>query len=316
LRSQGLQAGVRIAFLGNDRWSIPPLEALVGAHDIDVALVLTNPPRPAGRGSDPRSTAVATAARRLATPLLEAEGVRRGTGDTALRDLEPDAIVVVAYGELLGPATLQLPPLGCVNVHFSLLPRWRGASPVQHAILAGDAVTGVSVMRMDEGLDTGPLIASVPEPIAPEDDAASLGLRLARLGGPLLVQAVRALAEGTASPQAQEEREATYAPKLGPGDRAIDWGAPAEEIARLVRAMSPVPGATTTFRGRELKILRVRPRDERLPAGRILPGVDGPLVGTGTGVVELLDVAPSGRRRMPGDAWMRGAHLRPDEILA
>ena len=151
---------MRVAFLGNDVWSLPPLRALAAAPDIQVQLVLTNPPRPAGRGSELTPTAVADAARTLELPLLEAERVRDGAGFDALDSLEPDAIVVVAYGEILTPDVLDIPRLGAVNVHFSVLPRWRGAAPVQRAILEGDETTGVTVMLMDEGMDTGPILAS------------------------------------------------------------------------------------------------------------------------------------------------------------
>ena len=162
---------VRLAFLGNDPWSVPPLEAIAGEPELEPVLTLTNKPKPAGRGSEVRSTAVADAARRLGIPLLEVDGVRSGAGLDALIQVRPDVVVVVAFGELLTHEVLELPPLGAINLHFSLLPRWRGAAPVQHALLAGDARTGVSVMRMDEGLDTGPILNQLEEDIRPDDDA-------------------------------------------------------------------------------------------------------------------------------------------------
>jgi methionyl-tRNA formyltransferase len=151
---------MRVAFLGNDAWSVPPLRALAGAADIEIELVVTNPPRPAGRGSELTATAVEETARELGLPLLEVDGVRGGEGFRALDELEPDGLVVVAYGEILTPEVLDIPRLGSVNVHFSLLPRWRGAAPVQRAILEGDEITGVTVMLMDEGMDTGPILAT------------------------------------------------------------------------------------------------------------------------------------------------------------
>ena len=179
---------MRIAFLGNDAWSVPSLRALAAADDVDVELVLTNPPRPAGRGSQLTPTAVADAAGELDLPLLEVDRVRDGEGFDALDAMEPDAIVVVAYGEILTPDVLDIPRLGAVNVHFSILPRWRGAAPVARAILEGDEVTGVTVMLMDEGLDTGPVLRSEETSIAPDEDAGTLGARLAELGAPLLVE--------------------------------------------------------------------------------------------------------------------------------
>ena len=164
---------VRVAFLGNDAWSVPSLEALVGEPETTIALVVTNPPRPAGRGNDLRPTAVADAARAHGLPLLEVDRVSSGSGLAALEATAPDVVVVVAYGEILGREVLELAPLGALNVHLSLLPRWRGASPVQHAILAGDERTGVTVMRIDAGLDTGPVLGSLEDEIRPDDDAGA-----------------------------------------------------------------------------------------------------------------------------------------------
>jgi methionyl-tRNA formyltransferase len=210
---------VRVAFLGNDPWSVPPLEALVAAQGIDVALVVTNPPRPAGRGSRLRPTAVAEAAREEHLPLVEVPRVRDGEGFEALRDAvageDVEAFVVVAYGELLTPDVLGLPPLGCVNLHFSLLPRWRGAAPVQRAILAGDVVTGITLMLMDEGLDSGPVLAVVETPIGARETAGELGMRLAGLGARVLVEALPRWAAGAIVPRAQPPEDTT-APKLRP----------------------------------------------------------------------------------------------------
>jgi methionyl-tRNA formyltransferase len=294
---------------------VPTLEALHGADGIDVSLVVTNRPKPAGRGSKMTPTVVSVEARRLGVPLTEAEGVREGEGFDTLSALEPDLIVVVAYGELLPAAVLGLPRLGCVNVHLSLLPRWRGAAPVQRAILAGDSLSGVSVMQMDEGLDTGPVLASVREPIGPRDDAGSLGGRLARIGASSVLDVVRGLNAGDVEARPQDGSGAVYAAKIGREERMIDWGAPAEAIDRLVRALSPDPGAVTSFRGQRLKILKVRPRDADGPPGRFLPVENGPLIGTGSGAIELVELAPSGRRLMSGTDWARGARLRPDEPL-
>ena len=298
---------VRAVFLGNDIWSIPALERLATAPDIDVTLVVTNPPRPAGRGSKLTATPVADAARRLALPLEEAETTRADGFIRRLRSLAPDVSVVVAYGELLSGDVLRAPRLGSVNLHFSLLPRWRGASPVQHTILAGDPVTGVTVIRMDEGLDTGPVLAMREHAIRPDDDAGSLGARLATAGGELLAEAVRGLAEGHANATPQSGN-ATFAPKLGPADRALEWMQPADALVRRVRAFAPEPGATTRFRGGDLKLLRAEEAGpaEASPGTVVAVDRSGVVVASGSGSVRLLEVAAPGRRRMPAPDWARG----------
>jgi len=313
---------MRVAFLGNDVWSVPPLRALVDAPDFDVDLVLTNPPRPAGRGSQLTPTAVADAARILGLPLLEVDRIRDGDGFDALDESEPDAIVVVAYGEILTPDVLDIPRLGSVNVHFSLLPRWRGAAPAQRAILEGDETTGVTVMLMDEGMDTGPVLATVETVIRSGEDAGSLGARLADLGAPLLVESLRGLDEGTVEPRSQDHTAATFAPKLLPDERTIDWSQPVDAIVRRVRAFASEPGAVTTFRGGRLKVLRAESRPS------VSTSVDGPTVGeievleddtpgvyASGGRIALLEVAPAGRKRMSGAEWARGARILPGERL-
>jgi methionyl-tRNA formyltransferase len=314
---------VRVIFLGNDRWSVPTLEALAEAADVNVELVITNPPRPAGRGSRLTATAVAQAADRLDLDLLETDGVRAGEGFRAIDEASPDALVVVAYGELLTPAVLDVPRLGTPNLHFSLLPRWRGAAPVQRAIMEGDEVTGVSVMLLDEGLDTGPVIETLEEPILDEDDAGSLGERLARIGAPLVLGALRALEGGTAQPVSQDHAAATSAAKILPDERTIDWRRSARSIVRRVRALAPAPGATTTFRDTPLKILRAQERPvggwttgPPPPGSLSLDPAETPLVqASRDGMVALMDVAPAGRARMSGAAWARGARIEPGDHL-
>jgi methionyl-tRNA formyltransferase len=311
---------MRVAFLGNDTWSVPPLRAMALAPDIEVELVLTNPPRPAGRGSRLTPTAVADAAHAMELPLLEVDRVRDGEGFDALDSLEPDAIVVVAYGEILTPDVLDIPRLGAVNVHFSLLPRWRGAAPVQRAILEGDGVTGVTLMLMDEGMDTGPILATAETAIGSDEDAGSLGARLADLGAPLLVETLRGLDGSTVEPRSQDHTAATYASKLLPDERTIDWGQRTDAIARRVRAFAPDPGAVASFRGGRLKLLRVdaRPLEDTLDAVPRIGEVgvledDTPIVQARDGGIELLEVAPAGRKRMSGAAWARGARIRSSD---
>ena len=311
---------VRVAFLGNDPWSVPSLEALVGEPETEIVLVVTNPPRPAGRGNELRATAVADAVEGHGLPLLEVARVSDGQGFAALEEARPDVIVVVAYGEILGRDVLELAPLGALNVHLSLLPRWRGAAPVQHAILAGDDRTGVTVMRIDAGLDTGPILGSLEDEIRPEDDAGSLGERLAKLGGMLLVGVVRQLAAEGLPARRQDDRRATLAPKLGHEERTLRWDEPADALVRRVRALSPEPGATTSFRGQPIKVFAAAvghdaaaPSD---PPGTILEADRrGVAVVSGQGIVHLLDVAPAGRRRMAAAEWARGARFDDGERL-
>ena len=317
---------LRVAFLGNDPWSVPPLRALDDAAGIAVSLVVTNPPRPAGRGSRLTPTPVAVEARTRGLPVVEADGVRSGEGFASLRALEPDAFVVVAYGEILSAEVLGIPRLGSVNVHFSLLPRWRGAAPVQRAILAGDERTGVVVMLMDEGMDTGPILATAETAIEPNEDAGTLGARLAARGGPLLVETLRRFAAGEIEPRPQPDVGVTLAPKPKRDERVIDWSDDAEAIVRRVRAFAPEPGATTTFREEPLKVLRSEAHpvpaslagDAALLApGRLVPdettGI--PSVEAAGAAVRLLEVAPAGRKRMTGGEWARGARIRPGERL-
>ncbi len=297
---------LRISFLGNDAWSVPSLEALAGsAHD--VVLVVSASPKPAGRGNELRPTPVAEAARDLGLPLAEVDTVKGGPGFKALAVSQPDVAAVVAYGEILLPNVLNLPRIAPVNVHFSLLPSLRGASPVQTAILLGLEKTGVSTIVMDRGLDTGPVLMQREERVRPDDDAGSLGARLAEIGARMLVETIDHLASGPVAPLPQDHSQATFAPKFGPEDRWIDWAAPADLLARLVRALSPEPSATTKFRGEGLKIFRAESVDATGVPGVILDVTnEGFVVATGLGGFRPLEVGPAGRKRMTAAEFVRG----------
>ena len=306
---------LRVTFLGNDPWSVASLEA-VAASPHDPALVVTREPRPAGRGGRLRPTAVAGAARRLDLPLREVVTVKRGEGFEALAGSSPDVLVVVAYGEILPAAVLEIPRLAPVNVHFSLLPVLRGADPVRRAILEGLASTGVTIMRMDEGMDTGPILRQAEEPIRPDDDAGSLGERLAALGGRTLVETLNLLETGRAEERAQDHEAATLAPKIPREEEWVDWSDDARAIVRRIRALGPDPGARTRFRGRVLKVFRARAVDGSGPAGTILGAGEGLAVAAGAGAVELEEVLPEGKRRMRGAEFVRGYRPEPGEALA
>ena len=309
---------VRVVFLGNDPWSVPPLEALAAATDLEAVLVLTRTPRPGRRGGAPAPTPVAEAARSLDLPLRETASVRTPDGVGAVTAARPDVLAVVAYGEILPRELLTAGPMGAVNVHLSLLPRWRGASPVQHALLAGDERTGVTTMLMDEGLDTGPALEQASTPVEPEDDAGRLGDRLARMGGELLVRTLVELAAGRATPRPQDASAVTLAPKLTAEDRRLRWDRPADEVVRRVRAFSPEPGADTLRDGRVLNILRasVTGSEAEVPPGTIVRADGSTLhVAAGDGVVQVHRVAAQGRSHMEAAEWLRGARLRPGERL-
>jgi methionyl-tRNA formyltransferase len=307
---------MRVVFLGNAKWSVPSLEAIAGSSH-DLSLVLTRTPRLGGRGNKPLPTAVSEAARRLDLPLREVDTVKSGPGFDAIAEAEPDVLAVVAYGEIVSKTVLALPSIAPVNVHFSLLPQLRGAAPVQHAIMRGVEITGVTTIRMDEGMDTGPILLQSEEQVRPQDDARALGDRLAVIGGRLLVQTLDGLGAGSIPDRAQDQASATFAPKLKPEDRIIDWSRSAEEILRQVRALAPEPAAATTYRGRNLKILRAS--QGTAPAsrpGRLALTEGWPAVTAGDGVpVVLEEVQLEGGRRMPGAAFARGHPPGIDERL-
>jgi methionyl-tRNA formyltransferase len=257
-------------------------------------------------------------ARRTGLPLAEVETVKSGPGLEALAEVNPDVMVVVAYGEILPPVVLALPRLLPVNLHFSLLPALRGPAPVQYALLRGLAETGVTTMAMDEGVDTGGILLQRAVPIAPEDDAGSLGERLAAVGGDLLVQTLDRLAAGDLIPTPQDGALATYAPKLTPDQEWVDWSENAGAVVRLVRALAPQPGASTRFRGSVLKVFRAREEaaDANAPPGSVVAtDRDGLVVAAGAGAVRVLEVAPSGRRRMPAADFARGRRPQIGEVL-
>lgn len=307
---------LRAAFLGNDAWSVPSLEALARSRH-EVVIVVTRVPKPAGRGNELTPTPVAEVARRLELPLAEVETVKTGAGFKDLSGAVPDVLCVVAYGEILPPNVLHVPRLAPVNLHFSLLPYLRGASPVQTALLLGLEKTGVTTIVMDVGVDTGPILHQREEPIGPADDAGSLGARLAAIGAEVLVETVDHLASGPVAPRPQEDSLATFAPRFGPGDRRIDWTAPALVLVNLVRALSPEPAATARFRGEGLKVFRAA----AVPNVTGVPGVivdvtkDGFVVATGRGGFRPLEVAPAGRKRMTSAEWVRGYRPVSGEVL-
>jgi methionyl-tRNA formyltransferase len=308
--------GFRVVYLGNDPWSVPPMSAVASAPGLDLVLVVTRTPRPGRRATGPSPTAVAVAARERGVLMAEVESVRGGEGLDLLREAEPDVLAVVAYGELLTPPVLDVARMGAVNLHFSLLPRWRGASPVQHALLAGDPETGVTTMLLDEGLDTGPILAQEATPIRDAEDAGRLGGRLSEMGGSLLVRTLTDLAAGRVTPAPQDDGAATHAPKLTAADRRIDWHETPSAVLARIRAFAPQPGAATTRAGRVLKILAASGTGGVAEPGRIIAIGEGWFdVAVNGGAVRVLEVASEGRSRMDAGSWLRGARPQVGERL-
>lgn len=303
---------------------MPSLQALLDSSH-EVVAVLTRPDAPRGRGRHLEPSPVAALAREVGILTLTPASPRDPAFLADLRRLEVDCCPVVAYGGLIPAEALAVPRHGWVNLHFSLLPAWRGAAPVQHAVLAGDEITGASTFALEEGLDTGPVYGTLTEQIRPQDTSGDLLERLARSGAGLLVATVDGIEAGTLRPQPQSSDGVSHAPKLTVDDARIDWGAPGIRVDRLVRAATPAPGAWTTFRGQRLKVLPVRPerpppgeagpRPGRLPPGRLEVGPDAVRVGTATVPVLLSRVQPAGKRPMDAVDWSRGVRPAPDEAL-
>lgn len=299
---------MKIAFMGSPNFAVPALEAL---HDAghDVVAAYCQPPRPAGRGYRLAKCAVHVAAERFGVPVRNPIRLRRNTDELAyFQSLDLDMAVVAAYGLILPANFLDTPKRGCLNIHASLLPRWRGAAPIHAAILAGDAETGITIMQMDQGLDTGPILLTEAMTIGPTDTTATLHDRLAALGARLIL---RALAE-MPTPRPQPE-PATYASKLSRADARIDWAAPADAIERRVRAFTPWPGTETRLEGETLKILTVEPAEGSGEPGTVL---DGRLtVACGRGALRPISVQRAGRPAMSAEAFLRGYNVRPGTIL-
>jgi methionyl-tRNA formyltransferase len=302
---------IRTAFFGTPAAAVPVVAALAGSTDL--RLVVTRPDRPRGRSGRPDPPAVKRAAAEFGIPL--AQPARPGEIGDVLRAAALDVAVVAAYGRIIPGSLLAVPARGFVNVHFSLLPRWRGASPVAHAILGGDGETGVTLMQMDEGLDTGPVLAAARTAIRSDDTTGTLTARLAHLGARLLADTLPALARGEIAATAQDDAAATTAPPLAGDDGHIDPHRPAAEVLRLVRAMHPWPGAWGTVAGERFKVLAAAPAGGgELPPGRIAADRDMVRLGTGGGSVELLTVQPAGKAAMSGRAWMNGRRGEPADL--
>lgn len=306
----------RLVFAGTPEFAVPTLEALVAAGHAPL-LVLTQPDRPVGRGRRLQAPPVKLAAGELGLPVLQPERLRASTLDV-LAGLQPDLLVVIAYGLLLPPAVLQLPARGCVNLHASLLPRWRGAAPIQRAIAAGDRETGVCLMHMEAGLDTGPVYACRRTPIRDGESSATLHQRLAALSAELLVEQIDALLAGTLEHRPQSPRGVLHAPKLSKAEAVIDWALPAPVLARQVAAFNPWPVAETRWGARRLRVWEARAlaADADTDPGVVVAVADDGLqVACGEGTLLLQVLQLEGAKPTPVEAFLRGHHLTPGERL-
>ncbi|MBT8137106.1 MAG: methionyl-tRNA formyltransferase [Gammaproteobacteria bacterium] len=309
---------LRVVFAGTPDFAVPSLRALAdaGSPACEIIAVYTQPDRPAGRGRRVRYSDIKQLALHLGLPLQQPESLRDDQAQETLRQLDPDLMIVAAYGLILPQAVLDIPRLGCVNVHASLLPRWRGAAPVQRAMLAGDPVTGVTLMQMDAGLDTGAMLAKSETLIGADETGGELTDRLATLGAELLLARLADIAAGALTAVPQDDSQATYAPKLKKSEARIDWQQAAAQIASQVRAFNPWPVAETRWRGRQLRLWTAQALDE---AASGVPGtvsVTGPAlkVATGAGTLQVTELQPAGKRVMPAAAFLN-AHEMAGAVL-
>jgi methionyl-tRNA formyltransferase len=308
---------MKLVFLGTPQFAVPTLEAVVaGGHE--VAAVYTQPDRPKGRGQSLAHSPVKEAALRLGIPVRQPERIRRPEVVAELAAIGARAMVVVGYGQIIPQSIIDLPPLGIINVHASLLPRYRGAAPIQWAIARGETRTGVTTMQIDAGLDTGAMLLKAETGIGPEETALELGPRLAAMGASLLVETLGGLETGLVVPEPQDNAAATLAPILSREDGLVDWRLPAAVIANRARGFLPWPGAWTWFRGQRFQIWRCRPAamDGPLEPGRLFAAGRRLYARCGeASVLELLEVQAEGRKRVPAEAFLNGLRLAEIEIL-
>ena len=308
---------MKLVFAGTPEVAVPALDALIASGRHEVAAVVTRPDAPAGRGRRLVASPVAERAEEAGIEVLKPVRPRDPEFLERLREIAPDCCPVVAYGALLPRVALDIPAHGWVNLHFSLLPAWRGAAPVQHSIMAGDEITGASTFPIEEGLDSGPLYGTVTEEIRPTDTSGDLLTRLAFAGSGLLAATMDGIADGTLKAVPQPSEGITLAPKISVEDARVDWAAPALRVDRVVRGCHPSPGAWTTFRDERLKLVQVRSAPDRtdLAPGALAVGKNSVHVGTGSYGVELLWVQAQGKKPMKAADWARGVRISDGETL-
>ncbi|QHC22192.1 methionyl-tRNA formyltransferase [Streptomyces sp. GS7] len=310
---------MRLVFAGTPEVAVPALDALIASDRHEVVAVVTRPDAPAGRGRRLVASPVAERAEEAGIEVLKPVKPRDEDFLARLREIGPDCCPVVAYGALLPKVALDIPPKGWVNLHFSLLPAWRGAAPVQHAVLAGDEVTGATTFQIEQGLDSGPVYGVLTEQVRSTDTSGDLLTRLAFAGSGLLVATMDGIEDGTLKAVPQPEEGVSLAPKIEVEDARVDWTAPALRVDRVVRGCAPAPGAWTVFRGERLKLIATAIAPDRaelaLAAGELAGTKKAVYVGTGSQPVELLWVQPQGKKPMQGADWARGVRIAAGERL-
>lgn len=308
---------MHVLFAGTPEVALPVLQALMDSPEHEVVGVLTRADARQGRGRTLHPSPVAAAARAAGLDVRTPRTLRDKETQEWIRSLGADVAVVVAYGRLVPPSLLDVPAHGWLNLHFSLLPAWRGAAPVQRAVIAGDDVTGACVFRLEEGLDTGPVYGRLTETIRPTDTSGDLLGRLAEAGAPLVLSVLEAVAAGAVVPEPQDDGAATLAPMLATEDGLVRWSDPAIAVDRRVRGVTPAPGAFTSYDGARLRLgpVTLVPGVVDLAPGEVRAGKHEVLVGTGSCAVRLGAVAPAGKKWMPADAWARGAHPAAGTVL-
>ena len=306
---------MRLIFIGTSPFAVPSLNALAASPQHEILAVVTQPDRPQGRGGKLSTSPVKDAALTLGLPLHQPEKVRAKEFVALVREMAPEIIVVAAFGQIIPQRILDIPPHGCLNVHGSLLPRWRGAAPMQYALMAGDTETGVTTMQMDAGLDTGDILQQAALPLDAIADLGELETKLAQVGADLLMQTLGAIGRGDCPRIPQEPSEVTLSPSLPPDTGLLDWNRPARDLHNLVRGVTPKPGAYTFWGGKRLKVWKT----EVIEGSGAEPGVvetvsaSGITVGTSKGALCLRQVQPESKGRMDAGSWARGARLAPGQ---
>ncbi|NMO94653.1 methionyl-tRNA formyltransferase [Paenibacillus lemnae] len=312
---------MNIVFMGTPAFAVPSLEMLI-QEGYTVSAVVTQPDRPQGRKKVLTPTPVKEAALRHGIPVLQPQRLRNPEAAAELAQYKPDMIVTAAYGQILPKAVLEMAPLGCLNVHGSLLPKYRGGAPIQRCIINGESITGVTLMYMAEGLDTGDMIAKAEVPITEQDTAGSMFEKLSEIGANLLKDQLPRLVQGVVQAEVQNEAEATYAPNLKREDEKIDWNCSARQIFNQIRGLVPFSGAFTLWEGDVFKVWSAEVSDESGSRGTAVPGTvlelreSGILVQTGTGVLNLLTVQPSGKKALEVSQFVRGTSMKPGTVLS
>lgn len=305
---------MNLVFMGTSEFAIPSLLRM--RDEFQVTAVVTQPDRPRGRGHKLEPTPIKSAAIEAGLPVYQFESIKDSGAEAVLSELKPDIIVVVSYGQIIPASILDLPPWGCINVHASLLPRYRGAAPIQRSIMAGETLTGVTTMFMDKGLDTGDILMQRATEITDDMDYGSLQNRLAEIGADLLAETIGSVAQGTIQRTPQDNEAATYAAMINKDDEFIDWNRPATQIRDQIRALSPKPGSYTTFMGKKIKIYksRVAPSVEQFEAGTFVGDTAaGFLIQTGQNCLEVLEVQKEGKKQISASEFLKGVRLQPGD---